>query len=213
MKICIVLSSGGSVVRKTLGTNEFRELVHSIVTDREGAALEIAREFHLPCQMIPTRENLAFSDSLLDYCRSNGISLIVSFHLRLYEGKLLDAYRHRIINFHPSLLPAFAGFRSFERALEHGVKVLGTTVHFIEREADMGLPILQTTLPNDPQRSIGERRHALFLQQCRSLVQVALWFRDNRIIVADGDCRVSGASYSDHEYVPALDSPAAIGLL
>jgi len=214
VRTAIVLSTGGSVVRRCLAVGEFRNLVDVIVSDRIGSAPELAREHGIPFLLIPHVDNLDFSNRLLDLSATREIDLILSFHTRLYVGRLLDDYAGRLVNFHPSLLPAFAGFRAFERALEHGSTVLGTTVHMISSELDMGAPILQTVIPNDPALSLADTRHRVFIHQCRSVIQVTLWFRDGRVkYQAGGRCLVSKADYSGPDFYPCLDSPVALALV
>jgi phosphoribosylglycinamide formyltransferase-1 len=210
VRICIVLSSGGSVVREVLKVPAIQKSIHSIVTDRECNAQAIAGEHGIQLVEIFSRDNLVFSDKLSAYCTSEKIDAIISFHTRLYAGTLLSSYKSKIINFHLSLLPAFPGFRAFENALSYGVKVLGTTVHFIDDTTDMGIPIIQTILPNDPALTVAERRHILFIQQCKSFIQLVDWLNEDRLQVERNVCQVKGARYHDAVFIPALDSVAAI---
>jgi phosphoribosylglycinamide formyltransferase-1 len=212
MRCCIVISSGGSVVNHVLKIPEVKSTVFSIVTDRECNAQKIASENGVPIVEFFSRDNLIFSEALLGYCKEEKIDFIISFHVRMYAGLILEIYKNRIINFHLSLLPAFPGFNAFEKALAFGAKVLGTTVHFIDNTMDMGLPILQTVILNNPALTTREKRHLLFVQQCKSLIQVIEWLRDNRIAVFDKErsCIVKDAKYDDLEFIPALDSSFAL---
>jgi phosphoribosylglycinamide formyltransferase-1 len=184
----------------------------SIVTDRECNAQKIAREHGLPLVEFLSRDNLIFSNALLGYCKEERIDFIISFHVRIYTGAFLESYKNKIINFHLSLLPAFPGLNAFEDALAFGARVLGTTVHFIDNTVDMGLPILQTILPNDPALTTQEKRHLIFIQQCRSMIQVLEWLKDSRITVIDHQpsCMIKDAKYDDREFIPALDSSFAL---
>ncbi len=210
MKICIVVSSGGSVVQEVLRVPGIKKQVHAIVTDRVGNGQLIARENGIALFEIFSKDNTLFSDALSAYCSKEKIDFIFSFHTRLYAGELLTVFKNRIINFHLSILPAFPGFNAFGKAIAHGVKLLGTTVHFIDHTTDMGIPILQTVLPNDPALTISERRHLLFIQQCRSFIQLVDWLSDGRVHVQDGNCVVDGAHYRDTVFFPGLDSSAAL---
>jgi phosphoribosylglycinamide formyltransferase-1 len=210
VRICIVLSSGGSVVAKVMNIASIQKSIYCIVTDREGNAQGIASEQGLTLHEIRSADNLVFSDALLKYCTTEKIDFIISFHTRLYAGDILQAYKNRIVNFHLSLLPAFPGFNPFEKALAHGVRLLGTTVHFIDETIDMGIPILQTVFANDPALTIPERRHLLFIQQCKSLIQVIDWIKEHRLYVCGDVCIVRNALFNDTEFIPALDSATAI---
>jgi phosphoribosylglycinamide formyltransferase-1 len=210
VRISVVLSSGGSVLSTVLDNPLMPQKIHSIITDRECNAQKIAREHRIKLHEIFSQDNLVFSDALLKYCNEEKIDFIISFHIRLYTGDILQVYKHKIINFHLSLLPAFPGLKAFENAIEHGVKVLGTTVHFIDNSIDMGIPIMQTLTPNDNNITVPERRHLLFVQQCKSLIQLLDWLMAKRILVSENACVVQDALFNNNEYLPALDSPVAL---
>lgn len=80
-----------------------------------------------------------FKENLIDYCFCFGDHIL--------KGTLLSEYRNRIVNFHPSLLPAFPGRLAIDQALKSGVKVLGNTAHFIDEGIDTGPIILQNIVP------------------------------------------------------------------
>jgi phosphoribosylglycinamide formyltransferase-1 len=67
--------------------------------------------------------------------------------MRVLSGELIAAYRNRVLNIHPSLLPAFPGAHAVQHALAHGVKVTGVTVHFVDEEVDHGPIIAQRAVP------------------------------------------------------------------
>src|SRR5207244_9321207 len=83
--------------------------------------------------------------------------------MRLLKGDFLRAFEGRIVNIHPALLPAFPGLEAWKQALEHGVKVTGCTVHFVDAGIDAGAIIGQQTVPvldNDTAESLHQRIHA-----------------------------------------------------
>jgi phosphoribosylglycinamide formyltransferase-1 len=78
---------------------------------------------------------------------AHGVELVVlAGYMRLLGPEFVRAYEQRILNIHPSLLPAFAGLEAQEQAWEHGVKVAGCTVHFVDEELDHGVILLQKTV-------------------------------------------------------------------
>lgn len=80
--------------------------------------------------------------------------------MRILKGPLLEAYGGRIMNIHPSLLPAFPGLHAQKKALDYGVKVSGCTVHYVDSGTDSGPVILQKTVPvlrNDTEETLSER--------------------------------------------------------
>ena len=85
-----------------------------------------------------------YEREIVSQCRERGVELIcLAGYMRLVGEELLSAYRGRIINIHPSLLPAFAGIKPIERAMEYGVKVYGATIHYVDETLDGGKIIAQ----------------------------------------------------------------------
>lgn len=89
--------------------------------------------------------------------------VILAGFMRLLSPYFIKEYRHRIINIHPALLPSFKGAHGIKDALEYGVKVTGTTVHFVDEELDNGPIILQRAVDikdSDTEETLLERMHA-----------------------------------------------------
>jgi phosphoribosylglycinamide formyltransferase-1 len=99
--------------------------------------------------------------AMLDWLRGRGVELVVNAgYDRILSRALVSAYAGRMINVHPSLLPAFSGgMDAVERALAHGVKVTGCTVHVVTDEVDAGPILLQAAVPVLPDDTV-ERLHA-----------------------------------------------------
>jgi phosphoribosylglycinamide formyltransferase-1 len=83
-----------------------------------------------------------------DWLVDRDVDLIVlAGYMELLSSSFVGRFRHRIVNVHPALLPSFPGLRAIEQALEHGVKVTGVTVHFVDEGVDSGPIILQRAVP------------------------------------------------------------------
>ena len=87
------------------------------------------------------------SDEILRNLEKFEVSYMFCFGTMILKSPLINKFENRIINFHPSLLPAFPGLRAIDQALEYGVKYLGNTAHFIDEGIDTGRIINQTILP------------------------------------------------------------------
>jgi phosphoribosylglycinamide formyltransferase 1 len=95
--------------------------------------------------------------ALGDWLEEQGVDLVVlAGFMELLGADFIRRFEGRIVNVHPSLLPAFPGVRPIEQAVEHGVKVIGVTVHFVDEDVDSGPIILQEALPLPYSRDIGE---------------------------------------------------------
>jgi len=122
--------------------------------------------------------------------------------MRVLTPGFVGRYRERLLNIHPSLLPAFPGLHTHERALAAGVKVHGCTVHFVTAELDHGPIVAQAAVPvrsGDDATALTARvlkqEHVIYPRAVR-------WFREGRLALADGGVRLRG---DDAQLVLAAD--------
>lgn len=123
-----------------------------VLSDNPDApGLETARAYGVVALALPPEEypsRLDHEAAMAQVLRERGAELIcLAGYLRLLKGPLLEAFPGRILNVHPSLLPAFPGLRAQRQALAHGVKVAGATVHFVDAGMDTGPIVLQAAVP------------------------------------------------------------------
>lgn len=128
--------------------------------------LERARKRGVPVEFIgpsrfKTKLELELEERTVELLREAGVQLVtLAGYMRVVKSPLLRAFAGRIINVHPSLLPAFPGLRAWEQALRHGVRITGCTVHFVDDDVDSGPIILQQPVPvfaNDTPESLHQR--------------------------------------------------------
>jgi phosphoribosylglycinamide formyltransferase-1 len=141
-----------------------------VLSDVEGAGiLSHARERKIPAKFIPpgkfrTKLDEDAERAYVSALREAQVDLIVlAGFMRVLKGEFLRAFEGRIINIHPSLLPSFPGLEAWKQALDHGVKVTGCTVHFVDAGVDCGPIIGQQTIPildNDTPETLHQRIHA-----------------------------------------------------
>jgi phosphoribosylglycinamide formyltransferase 1 len=141
-----------------------------VASDVEGAGiLTRARERNLPAQFIPpgkfrTKLDEDAERAFVAALQSAKVDLVVlAGFMRVLKGDFLRAFEGRIVNIHPSLLPSFPGLEAWKQALDHGVKVTGCTVHFVDAGVDAGPIIGQQTVPvldNDTAETVHQRIHA-----------------------------------------------------
>ena len=212
MRVAFVSSSGGSIMDRALHNALVRRITLGLVCDRMCPAIDKAKSHGLPVEVFREVNPEAFGERLLDYLRQHGIEYVFSFYTQFYSPAVRDAYRDRIFNFHPSLLPAFKGMDGFGDGFRYGVKFLGSTVELVNDVMDEGKIVLQTVCPRDPGVAESALRHRLFVQQCKSLLQLCKWLVDRRISVAGHQVMVHGARFDDPEFSPGLDWEDARGL-
>jgi len=142
-------------------------LVLSDVAD--APILERARERNIPARSIPpgkfrTKLDEESERAYVASLQGAQVDLIVlAGFMRVLKGDFLRAFEGRIVNIHPSLLPSFPGLESWKQALDHGVKVAGCTVHFVDAGVDSGAIIGQQTVPvldEDTPETLHQRIHA-----------------------------------------------------
>lgn len=128
-------------------------------------------------------------DIIIKTFKEEGIKLVVlAGFMRILGPTFISSFRYRIINIHPSLLPAFPGLEAQKQALDYGVKVSGCTVHFVDEEMDAGpiilqaaIPIQETDTPQDLSRRILEKEHALLPAAIQLLAQDRLYLEGRTV--------------------------------
>jgi phosphoribosylglycinamide formyltransferase-1 len=169
-----VLGSGKGTnfvaIADAIATGKISAEVCVVLSDVENAGiLARARERKILAQFIPpgkfrTKLEEEAEHALVEVLRAAKVDLIVlAGFMRVLKGEFLRAFEDRIVNIHPSLLPSFPGLEAWKQALDHGVKVTGCTVHFVDAGIDAGPIIAQQTvsiLENDTPESLHERIHA-----------------------------------------------------
>lgn len=125
-----------------------------VMSDVEDAGiLDLAREAGIPAHVIRetkfrTKLSPGIEAGVVDRLREAGVELVVlAGYMRMVKAPLLDGFPRRLINIHPSLLPAFPGLESWRQALEAGVEKTGCTVHFVDSGMDTGEIIAQAEVP------------------------------------------------------------------
>lgn len=208
------------MVEICLSVPEMEGRVWGIASDRQSGSIEVARQLGLKTVMPEPEPADSYNDRLLDLCERNEIDFIVSTgYTRIFKGGIVDAYKGRLLNTHFSLLPGFPGHRRsdwtvehfppraiFERALAYGSRIIGNTVHLIDKSIDGGFPVMQSSVvvPYDEDQAM--TRHRLFVQECQCFMQTLVWLSERRLeIDSHGRPRIKDARFTDAVFSPALE--------
>jgi phosphoribosylglycinamide formyltransferase-1 len=151
----VLISGRGSNLQAlidALATGRLRANIAVVISNRSAAAgLDRARAAGLDTLIISHRDFSSrddFDHAIAGALKDRGVELVcLAGFMRLIGQPLLDAFPNRILNIHPSLLPAFPGLDAQAQALAHGVKVSGVTVHLVTGELDGGPIVLQVSVP------------------------------------------------------------------
>jgi phosphoribosylglycinamide formyltransferase-1 len=168
-----------------------------VISHREGApGIERARARGIDTLIIPSKglEREAYDRQVVAALQEKKIDLIcLAGYMRLLSPYFVQAFRGRILNIHPSLLPAFPGLESQRQALEHGAKFAGCTVHFVDETLDAGPIILQSAVPirnDDTVESLSERilaeEHRIYSQAVRIVLEGRFRIDGRRVIILSG---------------------------
>ena len=160
LNIAVLVSGGGSNLQAIIDEMKKGEINGKIVTvvsnKPDVYALKRAEDNNIPSKVIVSKNNPSFSKELLSHLKENNVDLIVlAGFLCILKDDILNEYKDKIINVHPSLIPSFCGdgfygLKVHEAALEYGVKVTGATVHFVNEITDGGKIILQKAVEIKP---------------------------------------------------------------
>jgi phosphoribosylglycinamide formyltransferase-1 len=136
----------------------------------------------------------AFDAALVEVLRARGVDVVVlAGFMRLVTDVLLGAFPMRVVNVHPSLLPAFPGVHSQKQAFDYGVRVAGCTVHFVDGGTDTGPIIAQAAVPVEDGDDEEALRRRILAREHALLPQVLQWMAEGRVSVepvAGGRARV-----------------------
>jgi phosphoribosylglycinamide formyltransferase-1 len=191
-RLAILLSGRGSnfeaiADRITRGSLE-AEIAVVISNRPEARGLAVARERGIHAVVIPSKglDREAYDRSLVEELRKYDVDLVcLAGYMRILSAGFVREFAHRILNIHPSLLPAFPGLDAQHQALEYGVKLSGCTVHFVDEYLDAGPVLLQAAVPvydDDTEESLSARilkeEHRIYSEAIR--------------IVLRGDYRIEG---------------------
>jgi phosphoribosylglycinamide formyltransferase 1 len=192
--ILVLISGRGSNLQALL---DDRLPVAAVISNRPDArGLVTAVQHDVPTEVVPHREfasREAFDGALAAAVNRFSPRLVVlAGFLRVLTPAFVERFAGRLINIHPSLLPAFPGLDTHERALAAGVKLHGCTVHFVTAEVDHGPIIIQAAVPVLPGDSAAVLAARVLRQEHVIYPRAVRWFLDGKLSVDSGQVRVSG---------------------
>jgi phosphoribosylglycinamide formyltransferase-1 len=198
MKSVVILISGRGSNMEAIVRAGLPAKIAAVVSNRADAAgLKFAAQAGIPAAVVDEREfpsREAFDAALAKAIEGHSPDLVaLAGFMRILGDGLVGRHSGRIVNIHPSLLPAFPGLHTHRRALEEGVKLHGCTVHFVTPQVDRGPIIVQAAVPvrpGDTEESLAAR----VLRQEHRVYPLALrWFLEDRLVLENGVVRVNGS--------------------
>jgi phosphoribosylglycinamide formyltransferase 1 len=214
-RITVLLSGRGSNLAAILAAARaprFPGAVAHVVSNRAAAAgLDIARRHAVAATVVdhgafPSRE--AFDEALAGVIDASEPDLVVlAGFMRVLTPAFVARYAGRLMNVHPSLLPAYPGLHTHRRALADGVRVHGCTVHFVTPSIDVGPIVAQAAVPvldGDDEATLAAR---VLAEEHRLLPAAVGWFCAGRLALHEGRVRVQDARVPDRALAVPLPAP------
>ena len=196
-KIVILVSGRGSNMEAIVRAGLPAEIAAVISNRADAAGLKFAAQSGIPGEVVDEREfpsRDAFEGALASAIDRHAPDLIaLAGFMRVLGPDFVRRHSGRMLNIHPSLLPAFPGLHTHRRALQEGVKLHGCTVHFVTPQVDHGPIIVQAAVPvraPDTEATLAAR----VLRQEHRIYPLAIrWFVEGRLVLENGLVRVNGA--------------------
>lgn len=153
-KLGVLLSGRGSnfqAIAENIAAGKLQAEIAIVVSNRPDAGgIAIAQRMGLANKVIPSRgqERSAHDAAVIAALREADVDLVIlAGYMRLLSHQFIYAFEHRILNIHPSLLPAFPGLDAQKQALDYGAKISGCTVHLVDEHLDHGPIVVQRAVP------------------------------------------------------------------
>ena len=196
LKIAVLVSGGGSnlqaIIDKVSDGYLDKVAIEYVISDTKGAyALERAEKVGIKTLTYDKKEyGDSLSKKILDTLKGKVDVIVLAGFFSIIKKELIDEFRNRIINIHPSLIPSFCGKGAYgihvhEKAIEYGVKISGCTVHFVDEGTDTGAIILQKSVPvygEDTPKKLQER---ILVEEHKALPEALK-------LISEGNVRVEG---------------------
>jgi phosphoribosylglycinamide formyltransferase 1 len=199
-RIGVLLSGRGSNFEALADSVAAGRIPHAeisiVLSNREAApGIAKARARGVPAQVIPSvgLERETYDKLVVAALREKKVELVcLAGYMRLLSPYFVAAFPNRILNIHPSLLPAFPGLESQRQALEHGVKFTGCTVHFVDENLDAGPIIAQAVVPVkdcDTVDTLSERvlreEHRIYTEAVRIVLEGRYRIEGRRVLIRE----------------------------
>lgn len=211
-RIVVLISGRGSNMLSLLESRMNATVVAVISNVPDAGGIAIARTKHIPAAVIDHRlhaDRPAFDAALAaEIDRHRPDLVVLAGFMRVLTGAFVQRYAGRMLNIHPSLLPAFPGLHTHQRALQAGVRVHGCTVHFVTEDLDHGPIVIQAAVPvltGDTEQTLAAR---VLAQEHRIYPQAVRWFCEDRLrLDQDGKVNLVSAAIAEGALLsPQLDA-------
>lgn len=201
MRLGILISGRGSnfeAIANSIARKKLDAEIAIVISNRPNApGLDIARERGIPMRIIPSAgvDRETYDRLLIGELKTHEVELVcLAGFMRLLSADFIRAFPDRVLNIHPSLLPAFAGLDAQRQALEYGVRITGCTVHFVDEYLDSGPIIIQSAVPvldGDTVESLSSRillqEHVIYSKAIGYIVDGRVSIQGRRVMIREDE--------------------------
>lgn len=213
MKVAVLVSGRGSNMQAILNAAQapaFPAEVALVISNvADAPALAFAEKAGVKAVAIPHRDypdRETFDKQMSDEIVAAGCDLVVlAGFMRLLSAEFCEFWRDKLINIHPSLLPAFKGLDVHARMIEAGVRFGGCTVHFVRPEMDTGPIIVQAAVPIHPGDNPDDLAARILTQEHQAYPLAVKWIAEGRVRISGERVTVSGAKGIDESLINLVD--------
>lgn len=189
LRIGVLVSGAGSNLKAIIDAIEKKELeaeIGIVISNKKGApALDRAKERGVQGVYLDPAEFKSLNEyekEIIRLFRESRVEWVaLAGYMRMVTEELLSAYPGRVLNIHPSLLPAFPGLRAQEQALNYGVKITGCTVHLVDSGLDSGPIIAQAAVPVLEKDTVETLKDRILKEEHRIYPLVLKWISEKRV--------------------------------
>ena len=199
-KIAVLVSGGGTNLQSIIDAVKVGELdckIEMVISSKSYVyALERAKEAGIDTYVVSKKEyGENQSNRILELTEGKVDLIVLAGYLSILDGEILDKFKNRIINIHPSLIPSFCGPKMYglhvhEAAIKKGVKVSGCTVHFVNNEVDGGAIILQEAVPVYFEDSAEDLQKRILVKEHLLLPKSIKLISEGKVNVIDGRSKI-----------------------
>jgi len=191
LKLGVLASGSGTnleAIARAIDDGAVPARIALVLSDNPAAfALERAKRWEIPTRVIELSDfgdRPAFDRAIVEALRDAGVELVVlAGYMKLVGDEIVDAFENRIMNIHPALLPSFPGEDGVPDALEHGVKVTGVTVHFVDKGLDTGPIIVQEAVNVAEGDNVETLHNRIHLSEYKVYPRAIRLFAEGRLTV------------------------------
>jgi len=211
--LVVLISGRGSnlnIILEAIKSGKINAKVSLVLSNKKDAkGLEIAKEYGIKTKFIDT----SFFETRRGYDiyiaelikKENPDFVVLAGYMRILSDEFIDAFEGKIVNIHPSLVPAFQGKNAQKQALDYGSLITGCSVHFVTKELDNGPVIVQAVvpvLPDDTEESLSNR---ILEYEHKIYPQAIKWLVEDRVVVSGRKVIVKDAKYGTLPVNPSLE--------